>query len=73
MYSVLDVSDYIIENSSSPVSSLKLQKMLYFVQANFLVSRNRQCFPDAVMAWPSGPVVPAIFKRYLCSYSCVSA
>ena len=43
MYSALDVARYIIwycEEKKYIVSNLKLQKILYFIQAKFLVEKN---------------------------------
>ena len=44
MYSALDVARYIIwycKKQGYSISNLKLPKILYFVQANFLVSIGR--------------------------------
>lgn len=67
MYSALDVSKYIIKRCNekgSTVSNLKLQKILYFVQAEFLVSTGKACFPEEIEAWDFGPVVPEVYHRY---------
>lgn len=67
MYSALDVSKYIIKRcneNGSTVSNLKLQKILYFIQAEFLVSTGKACFPEDIEAWDFGPVVPEVYHRY---------
>lgn len=68
LYSVDDVAQYIINRSNEhgySISNLKLQKLLYFVQANFLVSYNgTPCFEEAIEAWDFGPVVPQVYRRY---------
>lgn len=67
MYDSLDVSRYIInhENEKSrPISNLRLQKLLYFVQAQFLVSNKESCFREDIEAWQYGPVVPRVYHRY---------
>ncbi len=41
MYNALDVAKYIItycKKNQKPISNLKLQKLLYFVQSQFFVS-----------------------------------
>ncbi len=46
-YNVIDISSYIIEYSNeigSPVSNLKLQKLLYYSQAAMLVELGQKCF-----------------------------
>lgn len=47
MYSAIIVAQYIIEHCNSigkTISNLKLQKILYFVQAEFLVSKGNLVF-----------------------------
>ena len=67
MYKVLDVAQYIIKRCNShnqAISNLKLQKILYFVQAEFLVTKNQPCFNETIEAWDFGPVVPEAYHRY---------
>ena len=67
MYSVLLVAKYIIKHCNDnhiPVSNLKLQKLLYFVQAEFLVNTGMPCFPEEIEAWDFGPVVPVAYHKY---------
>jgi uncharacterized phage-associated protein len=67
MYNVLLVSKYIINHCNQrdmPISNLKLQKLLYFVQAEFLVSTGNACFPEEIEAWDFGPVVPEAYHKY---------
>lgn len=69
MYTALAVADYIIRKCNAEresISNLKLQKLLYFVQAEFLVNtpENRACFSDEIEAWDFGPVVPAVYHEY---------
>ena len=67
MYRALSVARYIIERCNSQnlvISNLKLQKILYFVQAEFLVVRNRPCFAEEIEAWDFGPVVPEVYQEY---------
>lgn len=67
MYKALSVARYIIERCHSQnrsISNLKLQKILYFVQAEFLVSRGLPCFVEQIEAWDFGPVVPEVYQQY---------
>ena len=69
MYSALSVAHYIIsycDAHGNGISNLKLQKILYFVQAEFLVSTpgNRPCFKEQIEAWDFGPVVPIVYHLY---------
>lgn len=66
-YDVLDTSRYIIEYSNIKdygISNLKLQKILYFVQAYFLIQRGLPCFKEKIEAWDFGPVVPVAYKEF---------
>jgi len=69
MYSALAVAKHIIDfcNSNScgtGISNLRLQKILYFVQAEFLVSQGMPCFRDKIEAWDFGPVAPNVYHQY---------
>lgn len=69
MYNALSVAHYIIDYCNERgrgISNLKLQKILYFVQAEFLVStpNNTPCFKDRIEAWDFGPVVPTVYHQY---------
>ena len=51
MYNVLDVAIYVINyahdaDCGESMSNLKLQKILYYIQAAFLVEKNRECFKN---------------------------
>jgi uncharacterized phage-associated protein len=48
----------------SPVSNLKLQKLLYYSQAWHLALYRDPLFDEDTEAWVHGPVVPAVFRYY---------
>jgi uncharacterized phage-associated protein len=62
--SVKDVSKIVIQKSSGPISNLKLQKLLYYVQGWSLALRGQEAFRERIEAWVHGPVVPAAFYEY---------
>lgn len=67
MYDVQLIARYVINRCTQnerPISNLKLQKILYFIQAEFLVSMNKACFKDDIEAWNHGPVVPDVYFEY---------
>lgn len=69
-YSALDVAKYVINYEHSQgreVSNLRLQKLLYFVQAKVLMETGEPCFEDEMQAWEYGPVVPVVYKEF-CRY-----
>lgn len=69
IYNVLDVCRHVINYSDDidcGISNLKLQKILYFIQAYFLINTpdNRACFHEPIEAWDFGPVVPVAYHEY---------
>ncbi len=59
--------DYIIQRviaSGEMLSNLKLQKLLYYVQAWNLVFENKPLFDGKFQAWVHGPVSRNIYARY---------
>lgn len=67
MYNVVDICSYVINYCNSKgysISNLKLQKLLYFIQAYFLVTTSRPCFKETIEAWDFGPVVPKAYREY---------
>lgn len=66
-YEALDVANYIVNyciDIEQPVSNLKLQKLLYYVQAASLVEENRPMFNDEICAWTYGPVVERVYHEF---------
>ena len=68
-YNVLDVCRHVINYSNEHdygISNLKLQKVLYFIQAYFLINKkdHTPCFNERIEAWDFGPVVPSVYHRY---------
>lgn len=69
VYSSLDVARYIINyyiDAGVPVTNLKLQKLLYYIQAGFLVELKRPCFDNDIVNWRLGPVVVEVYQEYKC-------
>ena len=69
MYNAIDLAKYIVSKcikDSHPISNLQLQKILYYIQKDFL-QRNEMAFPDDIEAWQFGPVVPNVYYYY-CGY-----
>ena len=69
MYSVLDISRYLINYCNTKdydLSNLKLQKILYFIQAYYVskTATKEPCFRDRIEAWDFGPVVPRAYHEY---------
>ena len=58
-----DVAAYILERRT-PLTAMKLQKLLYYSYAWHLVWDEEQLFQESIEAWANGPVVPAIYERH---------
>lgn len=66
-YSVDTVSRYIIDYCDKHfggVSNYRLQKLLYFVQVEFIKETGQAAFKEEIEAWSFGPVVPEIYRKY---------
>lgn len=67
MYNVMDVARLIVNYSieiSRPVSNLKLQKLLYFVQVAFIYRYGYSCYEEPIVHWRHGPVVESVYQNY---------
>lgn len=51
-------------NLGSPVSNLQLQKILYFIQAAFLVERGNPIISGNFSRWQYGPVLQEVYSSY---------
>ncbi len=66
-YSVLDVAKYIVKtcnNRGCSITNLRLQKILYFVQAQFISNNNSLCFIEEFECWTYGPVIPSVYSYF---------
>lgn len=66
-YDALIISSYVIRYSQQQNYSLnitKLMKLLYFIQAKYLVEKNSKCFNEKILAWSFGPAIYEVFERY---------
>lgn len=66
MYAALEISKYIIDKCTKekcPISNLQLQKILYYIQKDFL-QHELIAFSEEIEAWQFGPVVPIVYRQY---------
>lgn len=69
MYKALDLAKYMVAKCTKdgyPITHLQLQKMLYFLQAYFLVNLSKPAFSEEIEAWRYGPVVRCVYNEYSC-------
>ncbi|MCQ2538282.1 MAG: DUF4065 domain-containing protein [Lachnospiraceae bacterium] len=73
MYTALDFAKYIVKkciDDGQPISNLQLQKILFYIQKDFL-QRDQLAFCDEIEAWQFGPVVPNVYYHY-CGYGAMN-
>lgn len=66
-YPVNSVANHVIEYAKSVgnhVNNLKLQKILYYLEARFLVEGKGSLFDEVIEKWQYGPVVPSVYYRF---------
>lgn len=68
MADVFDAAAYILhlcdERGELPVTTWKLQKLIYYSQAWSLVWDDEPLFPEEIQAWANGPVCPALYNEH---------
>jgi len=67
MVSIFDVAEYILDKTG-PLSTMKLQKIVYYSQAWSLVWDDEPLFGEKIEAWVNGPVIPALFFSHRGEY-----
>lgn len=58
--SVFDVAEYVLDISGY-LSTMKLQKLVFYSNALSLVSDGKPLFPETFQAWVNGPVCPPLY------------
>ena len=63
MATVFDVAKYILEKQGQ-MTTMKLQKLVYYSLAWSLVWDEKPLFKETVKAWANGPVVPDLYGKH---------
>lgn len=68
MANVYDIADFFIElaqyDDNDTITNMRINKLLYFSQAWYMVRYNTPLFDEEFEAWDFGPVVPCIYQKY---------
>lgn len=64
MVSALELSKYILKESSKDLSNLELQKTLYFTELDYIKEFGEHLISDDFEAWQYGPVVREVYCEY---------
>lgn len=70
MLTALELSKYIIticNKKNNPISNLKLQHILYYIQCYCVAKFNKKLFVDDMDAWQWGACVPNVYY-YFCNF-----
>lgn len=49
---------------NSPVTPMKLQKLIYFIFKQYYKEKNCRLFVEDFLAWPYGPVVQSVYDEF---------
>jgi len=63
----IDVTKYFlykVNQEGDLITNLKMQKLLYYAQAWYLVNFSKPLFDDQILAWNLGPVVKSVYDEY---------
>lgn len=67
MYSATTIAKYIVSKcarENEPISNLQLQKILYYIQREYVRCTGKGLFTDKIEAWQFGPVVRDVYYTY---------
>lgn len=63
MANVHDVAAYIL-SMHGRITTMKLEKLVYYSQAWFLVATGERLFPESIKGWKDGPVAPELYRYH---------
>jgi uncharacterized phage-associated protein len=66
-YDALTVANYVVYhalNHKKGILHLKLQKILYFIEAHYLVDHGKPLIAEHFEKWKLGPVIPEVYHEY---------
>ena len=66
---VLDVAKYILSTSDESMTTMKLQKLVYYCQAWHVTWTGEGLFTESTRAWANGPVVRELFNLHRGRYA----
>lgn len=66
-YSAFDIANYVVQqmlDNQKHISNLKLNKILYFLQASFLVENNQTLFEEQFSKWVFGATIVPLYETF---------
>lgn len=68
MPNVFNVAKYIIDRMNNNITTMKLEKLVYYSQAWSLAILNKPLFKNNIEAWTNGPVIPDLYELHKHEY-----
>ena len=66
-YTALEVAKWFTkwaDFNDADMTNMKLQKLLYYAQGQYLAEHEEPLFDEDIEAWSHGPVVPSIYRAF---------
>ena len=60
---IFDIANYIISECDT-ITNMKLQKLVYYSHANFLIQNNKPLISSDIEAWIYGPVIRVLYQEF---------
>lgn len=67
IYQSMDIANFIVSlgiESKDYLTNLKLQKVLYFLNASFLVEKDKPLLDESFSRWTYGPVIESVYSEF---------
>lgn len=67
IYDVVDVSEYVLsycEAKEKPITNLKLQKILFFIQCEYIKQKKKLLFDNPMECWIYGISIPDSYLHF---------
>ena len=66
VYTAKQIASYFIEKANlslnNDLTHLKLQKIIFYAQAEYYLKNNARLYSDPILAWEFGPVVMEVYQ-----------
>lgn len=73
IYDVVDISEYVLsycEAKEKPITNLKLQKILFYIQCEYIKQKKKLLFDNQMECWTYGICVPDSYYYFASWCSC---
>lgn len=67
IYDVIDISEYVLsycETKEKPITNLKLQKILFYIQCEYIKQKKKLLFDNPMECWTYGISIPDSYLHF---------